>query len=99
MDAVFAAYDLLALEAMRTLAHLGRRVPDDVALVGFDDEPFAQVVVPSLTSVRMDPDAMGRLAVDLLIGEIEGRCKPGGHHRVPSQLIVRESSAGKEERG
>lgn len=94
VDAIFAANDTLALASMRALLTAGRRVPDDVALVGVDDDVFASQLVPSLTSIRQDPHALGRLAANLLVDEIEGRAQPGGDHIVPNHLVVRESTVG-----
>jgi len=66
-DAVFAASDLMAVGAMRALRRLGRRVPQDIAVVGFGDEPFARHTEPGLTTVRQPVDAMAaRMAEELL---------------------------------
>jgi DNA-binding LacI/PurR family transcriptional regulator len=73
LDAVFAASDLMALGALRALREAGRRVPEDVAIVGFDDSPLAGQTEPPLTSVHQPVEAMGRemarLLVDLIAGE------------------------------
>ncbi|WP_329113731.1 LacI family DNA-binding transcriptional regulator [Streptomyces sp. NBC_01353] len=73
LDAVFAANDLMASGALRILREHGRRVPEDVALVGFDD--MLQVVEatdPPLTTVRQDIEGMGRLMVRLLMRTLDG---------------------------
>jgi len=67
LDAVFAASDLMAAGALRTLAEAGRRVPDDVALVGYDDDPIAASTSPPLTSVRQPIEEMGREMARLLL--------------------------------
>ncbi|MEN8654503.1 LacI family DNA-binding transcriptional regulator [Streptomyces sp. 21So2-11] len=68
LDAVFAANDLMAAGALRVLRERGRRVPQDVALVGFDDVmPLAESAEPPLTTVRQDIEGMGRLMVRLLM--------------------------------
>ncbi|MER5845032.1 MULTISPECIES: LacI family DNA-binding transcriptional regulator [Streptomyces] len=68
LNAVFAANDLTAVGALRVLREHGRRVPDDVAVVGFDDMlPFAEQTDPPLTTVRQDIEEMGRLMARLLL--------------------------------
>jgi DNA-binding LacI/PurR family transcriptional regulator len=67
LDAVFAASDLMAAGALRSLADAGRRVPDDVAVVGYDDDPVAASSNPPLTSVRQPIEEMGREMARLLL--------------------------------
>lgn len=77
LDAVFVANDLSALGALRVLREHGRRVPDDVAVIGFDDMlPIAEQADPPLTTVRQDIEEMGRLMARLLIRGLEGRVAP-----------------------
>jgi DNA-binding LacI/PurR family transcriptional regulator len=89
-DAVFAASDLIAIGAMRALAERGLKVPDEVAVAGFDDIPMAGNVSPSLTTVAQDTRRAGRLLVEALINLIEG--KPAQSTRLPAHLVVRHSS-------
>jgi DNA-binding LacI/PurR family transcriptional regulator len=70
--AIFAANDQMALGALRALADAGRRVPEDVAVIGFDDIADAAQFQPPLTTVRQDFDALGEQAVQVLIADIEG---------------------------
>jgi DNA-binding LacI/PurR family transcriptional regulator len=72
LDAVFAASDLMAAGALRVLRELGRRVPDDVAVVGFEDSPVAQQTDPPLTTVHQDAEEMGRQMARLLAARIRG---------------------------
>ncbi|MEY2243206.1 LacI family DNA-binding transcriptional regulator [Streptomyces sp. BF23-18] len=73
LDAVFVANDLSALGVLRVLREHGRRVPDDVAVIGFDDMlPIAEQTDPPLTTVRQDIEEMGRLMARLLIRGLEG---------------------------
>jgi DNA-binding LacI/PurR family transcriptional regulator len=67
LDAVFAANDPMAVGALRALREAGRRVPDDVAVVGFDDSPLSRVTDPPLSTVRQPTDEMGRRMADLLM--------------------------------
>ncbi|MFC4005949.1 LacI family DNA-binding transcriptional regulator [Nonomuraea purpurea] len=92
-DAVFAMNDSLALGALRALQVRGLRVPQEVALVGFDDVEEARYSTPSLTSVSPDVEALARNAIAMLHEQITG--KPSGresHIVVDFQLKVRESS-------
>ncbi|HEX3782108.1 MAG TPA: LacI family DNA-binding transcriptional regulator [Pseudonocardiaceae bacterium] len=85
-DAVFVASDLMALGALRALRRRGIRVPEDIAVVGFDDDALARRTAPPLTTVRQPVEEMGALAVaGLLTGETGARI-------VPTTLVVRESA-------
>ncbi|GAA1924915.1 LacI family DNA-binding transcriptional regulator [Microbacterium aoyamense] len=90
VTAVFCANDQMALGAMRALADTGRRIPDDVAVVGFDDVADAADFRPPLTTVRQDFDALGERAVTALVGSIGGAAPVA--EIVPTRLIVRESA-------
>ena len=70
MTAVFAANDHLALGILRALHEKGRRVPEDVSVVGFDDVPEAAYFIPPLTTIRPDFDAVAAASLDLLIAQI-----------------------------
>ncbi|MEU6770035.1 LacI family DNA-binding transcriptional regulator [Streptomyces sp. NPDC046759] len=101
-DAVFAANDLTALGALRVLRASGRRVPGDVAVIGFDDMlPVAEEADPPLTTVRQDIEEMGRLMARLLLrGLSDGRDRTGataeraaaGGVILPTTLIRRASA-------
>ena len=93
-DAVFAASDMSALGAIRAVRELGRRVPDDVAIVGYDDILFASLSTPTLTTVRQDKDKLGELACGALIELVEGRASSLPQRVLPVELIVRESCGG-----
>ncbi|WP_230006363.1 LacI family DNA-binding transcriptional regulator [Microbacterium sp. Bi128] len=88
--AVFVANDQMALGALRAFADAGRRVPDDVAVVGFDDIVDAAEYRPPLTTVRQDFDALGRDAVAALVAAIEGGAPVA--QTVPATLVVRASA-------
>ena len=91
-DAAACANDAIALGVLRLLHRCGRRVPDDVAVVGVDDIAFAELAEPALTTVRQPLEALGREAVRLLIERIEGRGGPRRLVTLPVRLIVRGSS-------
>ena len=89
-DAVFAATDVIAISAIRAAVASGLSVPDDIAVVGFDDIPMAAHVHPSLTTVRQDLQRGAKTLVDLVLRRIEGEETPSA--TMPAELIVRESS-------
>lgn len=91
-DALFAHNDLSAVGVMRALRENGRRVPDDVAVVGFDDVPVASHCEPLLTTVRQPLQEMGAAAARMLISTLEGRQLPDHPTVLPTSLIVRESA-------
>lgn len=90
VTAVFVANDQMALGVLRAFADAGRRVPDDVAVIGFDDVPDSADFRPPLTTVRQDFDALGEQAVAALIAAIDGTVT--GVQVVPTRLVVRESA-------
>src|SRR5580692_8093671 len=92
LDAIFCGSDQIARGVGDTLRAAGRRIPDDVALVGFDNwEPMALGAVPPLTSVSMCLEEVGRIAAEYLLAAIGGR-PARGVTKVPGRLIVRASS-------
>ena len=95
LDAVFCFNDLLAIGALRALREAGRRVPDDVAVVGFDDVEECRYTAPPLTSVAPDKQAIADSAVGLLVRRIEeeGAVEPQEVFP-PFALAVRASTAG-----
>ncbi len=70
--AIFAANDLMAIEAIKAIQKIGLRIPGDVAVCGFDNIPEAEYVEPPLTSIGFDVESMGKAAAKLLIDRIEG---------------------------
>lgn len=90
-DAIFAASDLIALGAMRALTEAGRRVPDDVAVMGFDDIPAAATTQPPLTTIAQDYAQAGEMIVDALIRQIGD--KPSDTALLQPRLVVRHSTA------
>jgi DNA-binding LacI/PurR family transcriptional regulator len=91
-DAVFCFSDELALGALRALADAGLRVPDDVALVGFDDIEDGRYAVPTLTTIAPDKDRIAQLALQVLRDRLAGDDRPARVITAPHRLVVRESS-------
>jgi DNA-binding LacI/PurR family transcriptional regulator len=94
LDAVFVASDLMGAGALQALRRAGRRVPQDVALVGYDDSLIASSTEPSLSSVRQPTEDMGREMARLLLAAVSAN--PGVARRVilDTQLVIRQSSGG-----
>jgi len=91
--AIFAANDMVALGAMLAIQEAGLRVPQDVAVVGFDDIPTARLINPPLTTVTQFQVEWGRRAAQLLFERINGSAPPHGRtFEMPYQLIVRQSA-------
>lgn len=93
LDGIVVASDLMALGALRVLATLGRRVPDDVAVVGFDDLGVAERTTPPLTTVRQPVEEMAERATRLLLEQVDGHT--GSHAMrmiIPPLLVRREST-------
>ncbi|NDK37650.1 LacI family transcriptional regulator [Pseudoxanthomonas gei] len=89
-DAVFAASDLIAIGAMKALHEHGLRVPEDVAVAGFDDIPMAAFVNPSLSTVQQDTKLAGRILVETLLALINN--EPAESRTIPVKLALRRSS-------
>jgi DNA-binding LacI/PurR family transcriptional regulator len=89
--AIFCFTDEVATLANRILADMGVRVPDDISLVGFDDQPDVRHLNPPLTTIRQDPYAIGARATELLLALIDGDLERGHKEVAPTELVVRES--------
>ncbi|TQM10862.1 LacI family DNA-binding transcriptional regulator [Pseudonocardia kunmingensis] len=95
-DAVFCFNDMLAIGVMHALRLRGVRVPDDVAVVGFDDVAEAAYANPTLTSVHLDRQRIARAALDILVGRLDGsRAQGAGRTVIEHRLVVRESTGGR----
>ncbi|MGQ9630173.1 MAG: LacI family DNA-binding transcriptional regulator [bacterium] len=90
--AIFASNDEMAIGAMREIEKRGLRVPEDIAVVGYDDVPEARLMSPTLTTVAQPMKDMGRVAAEKLLGLIEGRESKPVHIILETQIKVRESS-------
>ncbi|MER6953929.1 MULTISPECIES: LacI family DNA-binding transcriptional regulator [unclassified Streptomyces] len=87
LDAVFAGSDVMAAGARQALREAGRRIPEDVALVGYDDSAIARHMDPPLTSVRQPIEEMGRRMLDLLLTEIADR-RPAASRGLERRQVV-----------
>ena len=91
-DAIFCGNDTTALSAMIYLRDQGIRIPQDMGVVGFSDEPYSKVVSPSISTIAQPGFEMGQKAAELMIMKIEDKDKSFHTIVLPSELIVRESS-------
>ena len=95
--AVLTGYDTIALGAYRAITEHGLRVPEDIALAGFDDADFCEFLPQSLTSDNCDPEAQCRVAAAILLSRIH---EPGEKFTqvaaITPRLMVRESTAGRD---
>lgn len=91
-DAIFCGNDTTALSSMIYLRDRGIRIPEDVGIVGFSNEPFSKVVSPSISTIAQPGFEMGQKAAELLIGQIENKERTYQTIVLPTELIIRESS-------
>jgi LacI family transcriptional regulator len=92
--AVFAASDLMAAGALRSIGARGLGVPRDISLVGFDDIPLASLLTPALTTVRQEGERLGRSAGEALLQMIAEPDREPPRITVPVELVIRGSSGG-----
>src|SRR5207248_2309977 len=90
-DAVFVASDAMALGALRALREAGKRVPEDIAIVGFDDMPFSARTNPPLTTVRQPIQRMGAVAAETLVDLIAHPDPQPRRIILPTELVIRTS--------
>ncbi|MFB8146819.1 LacI family DNA-binding transcriptional regulator [Microbacterium sp. NPDC056003] len=92
VTAIFAANDQMALGAMKALHELGRDIPNQVSVVGFDDMDESRAFWPPLTTVRQNFREVGRIAMERLLAQIDDPDAPSQTTLIPTELVVRESS-------
>ena len=91
-DAIFCGNDTTALSLMMFLRDKGYRIPRDIGIVGFSNEPFSRVVSPSITTIAQPGFEMGQKAAELIIRKIENKERTYQTIILPTELIIRESS-------
>jgi LacI family repressor for deo operon, udp, cdd, tsx, nupC, and nupG len=91
--AVFCSNDEMAIGALQAIKSKGLRVPDDISIVGFDDIRFARYMDPPLTTVAQPKDELGREAMNMLIEILRGNDVPARKRILPTQLVIRGSTA------
>lgn len=91
--AFFATDDLLAWGALQAASDLGLRVPDDLSVMGFNDDPLSSYLTPALTTVHVPIFELGRVAARLLLDRLQDPTSPVQHVLVPTRLVRRASTA------
>jgi LacI family transcriptional regulator len=91
VTAIFAGDDDVAAGALLALKEAGRRVPEDISLIGFDDNFHARHLTPALTTVRQPVDAAGRMAAEMLAAILGGKAPADAEITIPTELVERQS--------
>jgi LacI family transcriptional regulator len=91
-DAIFCGNDTTALCSMIYLRDMGYKIPDDIGIVGFSNEPFSKVVTPSISTIAQPGFVMGQKAAEMVIRQIENHEKSFRTLVLPTELIVRNTS-------
>lgn len=91
MTAVFTSSDLLATGIMQAAGEKGIRLPDDLSIIGFDDDKVSEFITPSLTTFRQNSRMIAQKAAELLLGAIGGKKIESDFVRIPAEFIVRDS--------
>jgi LacI family transcriptional regulator len=90
-DAIIAGFDILAIGCMKELKKLGIKIPDDIALIGFDNISLCELVEPSLSTIAQPITQLGAAAARIIIDKIQG--KPAQEKVVfPGELVLRQST-------
>ena len=91
--AVFAVNDTMAIHLIEALAESGKKVPEDISIIGFDDDPVAADCQPPLTTVRLGKKDFGAISARLVLDRLAEPDKPITHQILPTELVTRESVA------
>ncbi|MBO8443203.1 MAG: LacI family DNA-binding transcriptional regulator [Spirochaetes bacterium] len=91
VDAIIFSIDITAVGACRYILDSGRRIPDDIAVIGTDDSPYARLANPRLTSIDTKLQKLSDICCDMLLGALEGREEDKGKAYVEASLTVRET--------
>ena len=87
-DAIFCSSENLAVDAITELSESGLKVPDDVAVLGYDNVPISELFIPHITTISQPFKEMGKKAVDVLINLIEGKGKDDKREYVFDPVII-----------
>lgn len=89
--AYFASNDIIAISAMKALTESGYKIPDDISIIGFDDIPFSSMITPSLSTVHVYEEELGKAAVEVLVKIVSGEPCITSHILINTSLVIRES--------
>jgi LacI family transcriptional regulator len=93
IDGIFAGNDVMAVGALKAVQQLGLRVPEDVAIIGYDGIPLTEMTTPELSTISQPIYEMGAIAARLLVKKIEGQPLEQLHYVLPVQLVQRQSTS------
>jgi DNA-binding LacI/PurR family transcriptional regulator len=88
---IFAGNDLIAIGVMRALSEKGKKIPEEVALIGYDDIPTAAYIMPSLSTIRQPRYQIGEKAAQILLDKISGKSEKAQSVVLEPELVIRES--------
>jgi len=92
ITALFALSNQIGLGALRVMAELGKKIPDEISIITFDDHPYSEFLASPMTTVRQDVKAIGRMAAELIIKQIKTGRKPRKKvHLIPVSIVERAS--------
>lgn len=91
-DAIFTGSDEVAAGIIMEARKIGLRVPEELAVIGFDDQPLAGMLSPELTTIKQPISDIGRTAMDLIINRLEGKDVDDKIYTLPFQLVIRKST-------
>ncbi len=91
IDGIFASSDIKAAHAIKVCNQLKKKVPEEIKIVGYDDVRIASLIVPQITTIRQPIEEISKLAIDLLVKQIEGQ-KVSGQNILSVTLIERETT-------
>ena len=91
-DAVFAINDMAAIEMMHVIKKMGLRIPEDIAILGYNNEKIGEFVEPSLSTIDMPAEDMGAAAAEILLLHIHDPARKPEKKLISSRLIVRDST-------
>ena len=94
--ALFCANDVVAIGAIKAINEKGISIPDEIAIIGLDDIEMASYITPTLTTIHVPKEELGRFAVKILVDRIEGGHEMPVRIDIPYHLVVRESCGGKK---
>ena len=89
--AIFASNDIMAIGAMVAIKEQGLKIPEDIALVGYDDIPEASYTTPSLTTIKLPKIELGKIAVEILVNHLNGKKQVALKKVLSTELVVRQS--------
>jgi LacI family transcriptional regulator len=92
ITAMFCTADIIAIGAMKKTLEMGRRVPDDISIMGFDNLSISEYTSPSITTIGQDIEMKGKLAVEIILDDIDNQVREPRCIELPLQIVERQST-------